>query len=90
MDKTELTDPGVGARRVSGEKVSWEKTLASVPLTCDVCTSRRTHATHAARWSGGLPPPPSMRVQPRSHLIQTFRVCLVCTLGKLPGHLSCL
>ena len=35
MDKTELTDPGVGARRVSGEKVSWEKTLASVPLTCD-------------------------------------------------------
>ena len=33
MDETELTDPGVRAHRVSGEKVSSEKTLASVRAT---------------------------------------------------------
>ena len=33
MDETELTDPGVGACRVSGEKVTSEKTLASLRST---------------------------------------------------------
>ena len=33
LDETEVTDPDVGARRRSGEKVSSEKTLASVRAT---------------------------------------------------------
>ena len=33
VDEIELTDPGVGARRGLGEKVSSEKTLASVCAT---------------------------------------------------------
>ena len=33
VDETEFTDPGVGARHGSGEKVSSEKTLASVRAT---------------------------------------------------------